>query len=103
MVKVRGYRVEPGDVESALAAHPEVEEAAVVATGAGVDARLEAFVVPTPGRAPGVLTLKRHLAERLPQYMIADRIHLVALLPRTGNGKVDRAALAGMISSPAER
>jgi non-ribosomal peptide synthetase component E (peptide arylation enzyme) len=37
--------------------------------------------------------------------MIADRIHLVALLPRTGNGKVDRAALAGMIScaSPAER
>jgi clorobiocin biosynthesis protein CloN4 len=98
MVKVRGYRVEPGDVESALAAHPEVEEAAVVATGAGVDARLEAFVVPTPGRAPGVLTLKRHLAERLPQYMIADRIHLVALLPRTGNGKVDRTALAGMIS-----
>jgi clorobiocin biosynthesis protein CloN4 len=93
MVKVRGYRVELGDVESVLAAHPDVEEAAVVATGAGVDARLEAFVVPTPGRSPGVLTLKRHIAERLPPYMIADRIHLIVMLPRTGNGKVDRAAL----------
>jgi clorobiocin biosynthesis protein CloN4 len=93
MVKVHGYRVELGDCESALAAHPDVEEAAVVATGTGMDARLEAFVVPVPGRAPGVLTLKRHSAERLPPYMIADRIHLVAGLPRTGNGKIDRVAL----------
>ncbi|GAA3348261.1 D-alanine--poly(phosphoribitol) ligase [Amorphoplanes nipponensis] len=95
MVKVRGYRVEPGDVESALAAHPDVEEVAVVATGVGTDARLEAYVVPVAGRTPGVLTLKRHSAERLPPYMIADRFHLVAGLPRTGNGKVDRKALAG--------
>jgi amino acid adenylation domain-containing protein len=94
MVKIHGYRVELGDVESALAAHPDVEEAAVVATGVGIDVRLEAFVVPVAGRAPGVLTLKRHSAERLPPYMIADRIHLVAGLPRTGNGKVDRVALA---------
>jgi clorobiocin biosynthesis protein CloN4 len=94
MVKVRGHRVEPGDVESALAAHPDVQEAAVVATGEGMDARLEAFVVPVAGRAPGVLALKRHSAERLPAYMIADRIHVVAELPRTGNGKVDRVALA---------
>jgi amino acid adenylation domain-containing protein len=93
MVKVHGYRVELGDVESALAAHPDVEEAAVISTGAGMDARLEAFVVPVAGRVPGVLALKRHSAERLPPYMIADRIHLVAWLPRTGNGKVDRAAL----------
>jgi clorobiocin biosynthesis protein CloN4 len=94
MVKVRGYRVELGDVEAALAAHPDVDEAAVVATGVGIDVRLEAFVVPVAGRVPGVLTLKRHSAERLPPYMIADRIHVVAGLPRTGNGKVDRAALA---------
>lgn len=93
MVKVRGYRVELGDVEAALAAHPDVEEAAVVATGVGADARLEAFVVPVAGRRPGALALKRHSAERLPPYMIADRIHVVAGLPRNGNGKVDRAAL----------
>ncbi|MFI6599318.1 amino acid adenylation domain-containing protein [Nonomuraea sp. NPDC050536] len=93
MVKVRGHRVELGDVESALAAHPDVDEAAVVVGGDGSDAWLEAFVVPVAGRAPGVLALKRHSAERLPPYMIANRIHLVAELPRTGNGKVDRAAL----------
>lgn len=94
MVKVRGYRVELGDVESALADHHDVEEVAVIATGSGGSARLEAFVVPAAGRVPGVLALKRHSAERLPPYMIADRIHVVPGLPRTGNGKVDRAALA---------
>lgn len=93
MVKVHGYRVELGDVESALVSHPDVEEAVVVATGTGMEARLEAFVVPVPGREPGVLALMRHSAERLPTYMIADRIHLVAGLPRTGNGKIDRVAL----------
>jgi amino acid adenylation domain-containing protein len=94
MVKVHGYRVEPGDVESVLAAHPDVEEAAVVATGGGMDARLVAFVVPVAGRVPGELALKRHCAEYLPRYMITDRIHVVAGLPRNGNGKVDRAALS---------
>jgi len=105
MVKVRGYRVELGDVESALAAHPDVEEVAVVAAGAGMDVRLEAFVVPVAGRTPGALALKRHSAERLPPYMIADRIHLVAGLPRAGNGKVDRAALTRHAHhpGPAER
>ena len=105
MVKVRGYRVELGDVESALAAHPDVEEATVVAIDTGIDVRLEAFVVPVAGQAPGALALKRHSAERLPPYMIADRIHLVAALPRTSNGKVDRAALTrhGHPRLPAER
>jgi clorobiocin biosynthesis protein CloN4 len=104
MVKVRGYRVELGDVESALAAHPDVEEVAVVAAGAGMDVRLEAFVVPAPERTPGVLALKRYSAERLPSYMIADRIHLVAGLPRTSNGKVDRVALTRQCRhEPADR
>jgi amino acid adenylation domain-containing protein len=94
MVKVRGHRVELGDVESVLVAHPDVEEVAVVATGEGLDRSLKAFVVPTAGRTPGVLSLKRHSAERLPPYMIADVVHVVPDLPRTGNGKVDRAALA---------
>ncbi|MFD1939785.1 amino acid adenylation domain-containing protein [Nonomuraea mangrovi] len=102
MVKVRGHRVELGDVESALTAHADVDEAAVVVVGDGPDARLEAFVVPVAGRAPGLLALKRHSAGRLPPYMIADRIHLVTGLPRTGNGKVDRAALgSGAHHNPA--
>lgn len=94
LVKVRGHRIEPGEVEAALVSHPDVAEAAVVVRGAGVDARLEAFIVARPGREPSVLALKRHSSERLPTYMIADQMHLVPCLPRTQTGKTDRLALA---------
>jgi len=94
MVKVRGHRIEPGEVETVLAAHPEVAQAAVVVHGAGVDARLTAFIVARPGSTPSVLSLKRHSAEHLPRYMIADEVHLVPYLPQTPNGKTDRLALA---------
>lgn len=93
MVKVRGHRVELGEVEATLAMHPGVAEAVVIVRGAGMDARLEAFVVPRPGHEPGVLALKRHCAERLPRYMIADEFHFVPSLPRTRTGKTDRAML----------
>jgi amino acid adenylation domain-containing protein len=93
MVKVRGHRIEPGELETVITAHPDVAEAAVVVRGTGVDARLEAYVVARRGRHPGVLTIKRHLAERLPLYMIADTVHIVSGLPRTRTGKTDRAAL----------
>jgi clorobiocin biosynthesis protein CloN4 len=94
MVKVRGYRVELGDVEAALTAHGEVAAAAVVVTGSGMDARLTAYIVPADGRRPGALALKRYSSERLPAYMIADTFRLVTELPRTSNGKVDRRTLA---------
>jgi amino acid adenylation domain-containing protein len=101
MVKVRGHRIELGEVEATLMAHPDVGDAAVVVTGEGIYAALEAFVVPAGGRAPGVLALKRHSAQSLPTYMIVDRVHLVAELPRTRNGKVDRAKLAGLAGKSA--
>lgn len=93
MVKVRGHRIELGEIEAVLTTHPDVADAAVVVLGAGVDARLAAFVVAHNGRQPGVLALKRHSAQRLPRYMVVDGVHLVAELPRTRNGKIDRAAL----------
>ncbi|MEU8206887.1 amino acid adenylation domain-containing protein [Streptosporangium sp. NPDC049046] len=93
MVKVRGHRVELGEVEAVLGGHPEVADVAVIVGGEGADARLHAFVVPVRDRTPGVLSLKRHSAERLPPYMIADEFHFVGELPRTRNGKIDRAAL----------
>lgn len=93
MVKVRGHRVELGEVESALLAHPDVAEVAVVATGAGMSSRLEAFVVPANGHAPSLLSAKRHCAERLPRYMIVDAVHTLDALPRTQNGKTDRRRL----------
>jgi clorobiocin biosynthesis protein CloN4 len=95
LVKVRGHRIELGEVEAALSAHQAVAETAAVVTGSGLEARLKVYVVPAKGRDPGVLELKRHIAQRLPRYMIADEVHLVGELPRTDNGKVDRRALAG--------
>jgi clorobiocin biosynthesis protein CloN4 len=92
-VKVRGHRIELGEIETTCDAHDEVETAAVVVAGEGMDARLVAFVVPAAGARPGALALRRHLAERLPSYMITDHVHLLDDLPRTRNGKIDRPAL----------
>jgi clorobiocin biosynthesis protein CloN4 len=94
MVKVRGHRIELGDVEAAIGQHPGVQACAVVVHGSGLQARLVAFVVPAPGAAPTLLELKRHCAERLPRYMIVDLVETVEALPRTRNGKIDRLALA---------
>lgn len=92
-VKVRGHRVGLAEVELAIAAHPDVENVAVVVAGDGIDARLVAFVVPVRGREPGPLALKAHSARLLPSYAVVDRVHLTADLPRTSNGKIDRPAL----------
>src|SRR5205823_5830459 len=93
-VKVRGYRIELGEIEAVLAAHADVHQAVVVAredvsTGPG-DRRLVAYCV-----APGVAAagLQAYLAERLPAYMVPAAYVLVAALPVTANGKVDRRAL----------
>ncbi|MGW6272453.1 amino acid adenylation domain-containing protein [Streptomyces sp. NPDC055060] len=100
MVKVRGHRVELGEIEACLARHPAVGEATVLVEGAGTAARIVAVVVPD-GAPPGLLALKRHCAERLPRYMIPDAVLTVAELPRTRNGKTDRQALrTALLHSP---
>lgn len=98
MVKVRGNRIELGEVETALTTHPDVAEAHAVVVGEGVNARLVVFVVPLPDRRPGLLALRAHCAQRLPRYMIADDVHVIGDLPRTRSGKIDRAALASRAS-----
>jgi amino acid adenylation domain-containing protein len=94
MVKVRGHRVEPGDIEAALEEHPAIHEAAVLVMGADLEARLMAFVVPVGEEIPSLLEIKRHCAARLPRYMIVDEVRVTSALPRTRNGKVDRQALS---------
>jgi clorobiocin biosynthesis protein CloN4 len=92
-VKVRGHRIGLGEVELAIAGHPDVDDVAVVVAGSGIEARLVAFVVPAPGRTPGPLAIRAHCARLLPSYALADSVHIGPDLPRTGNGKVDRPAL----------
>jgi amino acid adenylation domain-containing protein len=100
MLKVRGRRIEPGEIEAALLAHPAIREAVVIAAGSGLDARLVGCVVSAGGAAPTLLQLKRHCAERLPRYMIVDEVRVLPELPRTRNGKIDRRALAAVIACP---
>lgn len=98
MVKVRGYRIELGEIEAVLHSSLRIREAAVVTRGEGLGAKLVAFVA-AHGDGPSLLEMKRLCAERLPRYMIVDELHVVSALPRTGNGKVDRAALRALAES----
>ncbi|WP_205855820.1 non-ribosomal peptide synthetase, partial [Phytoactinopolyspora endophytica] len=89
-VKVRGHRIELGEVEAALTAHPAVAQAVVVAPGERDRKRLVGFV-----QADGdvVGALPDFLAERLPAHAVPGRILPVDALPLTANGKIDRAEL----------
>ncbi|MFJ9846533.1 non-ribosomal peptide synthetase [Kitasatospora sp. NPDC101155] len=94
-VKVRGFRIEPGEVEHALLRIPEVAEAAVVVRRAGQgDAALTACVVLAEGARPAAETLRGLLAERLPAHLVPTAWTVLDALPLTGSGKVDRRALA---------
>ncbi len=101
-VKVRGHRVEPGEVEAALRRHSSVRDAVVVQRtlrgGAepGERAALVAYVVAADGggeRRPTVAELRGHLAASLPEALIPARFVVLAALPLTSTGKVDRRAL----------
>lgn len=93
MVKLRGHRVETGEVEAGLQAHPAVGEVAVVVSGTDVEAKLVAYVVSANDERLDLLEAKRHCATVLPRHMIIDSIRHVKELPRTDNGKVDRRLL----------
>ncbi|HVS00275.1 MAG TPA: non-ribosomal peptide synthetase, partial [Thermoanaerobaculia bacterium] len=93
-VKVRGFRIEPGEVEAALALYPGVDEAVVTARpGPAGDLRLVAYVASAAGAAGGAGELRAYLEELLPAYMVPSSFVTLAALPRTPNGKLDRRAL----------
>lgn len=91
-VKVRGQRVELGEVEAALRSHPQVGDVAVVMVGEGRDAALAAYVVPR-GNKPDPADVRAFLAERLPMTMLPRAVVALDALPRTRSGKLDRNAL----------
>ena len=93
-VKVRGHRVEIGEVEAALRAHPALADAAVTApVGPGGDRRLVAYVVARDGAELSLASVRAHLLATLPPYMLPSAIVPIAALPLTRSGKVDRNAL----------
>jgi acyl carrier protein len=94
LVKIRGFRVETGEVESALRALQEIKQAVVVvgADGTG-EKRLVAYVVPERDSLVTPMALRRRLNEKLPDYMVPQTFVMLNELPLTANGKIDRNAL----------
>jgi amino acid adenylation domain-containing protein len=99
-VKVRGYRVELGEVEAALRSHPGIASVVAVLRTEGDDAQLVAYAVPRQGgyamsHAERLTpeSLAAWVTDRLPAYMVPSAVVLLDQLPLTANGKIDRAAL----------
>lgn len=93
-LKIRGYRVEHGEIEVRVREHPDVAQAVVVAREFGAtDIRLVAYLTPAFGRDPDGAALRRHLAQWLPAYMRPQHLAVLRALPHTPNGKIDRRAL----------
>ena len=98
MVKRRGYRVELGEIEAGLYKHPDIKEAAVIATAdeeAGVT--ITAFLSGQSGRSVSLIALKRFCSENLPLYMIPDRFSWHDALPKTSTDKIDYQRLKDMV------
>jgi len=93
-VKLRGFRVELGEIESILLGHPAVREAVVVVREDGPGGnRLVAYLTAKDGRSPDVSELRNLVRGKLPDYMVPSAFVALDKLPLTPNGKVDRKAL----------
>ncbi|MFF2191366.1 amino acid adenylation domain-containing protein [Streptomyces sp. NPDC058157] len=93
-VKIRGLRIEPAEIEHALAGHPAVGQAAVTVVDTAAGPALAGYAVPAEGTpAPDPRELREHLRARLPDYMVPATLTLLDAFPVTANGKTDLAAL----------
>lgn len=102
-VKVRGFRVELGEIESAIGEFPGIRSSVVLAKpGRDGHAQLAAFVTTIDGSAVAPIDVQRFVRERVPDYMVPSAVHWMAELPLTPNGKVDRRALLQIEIDPAQ-
>jgi acyl carrier protein len=95
-VKVRGFRVEPLEIEAALAEFPGVKESVVLAVGTVDERRLAAYFTTVQDSSLSVKELRSYLRNRLPEYMIPSTFARLSRLPLTPNGKIDRKALPAL-------
>jgi acyl-coenzyme A synthetase/AMP-(fatty) acid ligase len=102
-IKLRGYRIEPGEIEAALCAEPGIAEAVVLVRGTPeAGERLVAYVTGRPGQPiPGAAALQSAVAAKLPSYMVPTVVVLPAF-PRLPSGKLDRRALPEPVEGPAD-
>ena len=95
-IKLRGYRIEPGEIETWLARNPNVREAAVIAENSSMGkTQLVAYVVSNGADTPTSSDLRHFLKQQFPEYMVPSRIVFLDALPLQTNGKLDRNALLG--------
>ena len=96
MIKTRGYRVELGEIEAVMVAHPAVNEAVALAIpDEAIGNTIRAIVTINNSDLLTSTELKRHCAEKLPPYMVPEEVEFRDTLPRTGTGKIDRQRLQG--------
>jgi amino acid adenylation domain-containing protein len=89
-IKIRGFRVEPAEIESAMCRHPQVAQAvATVYEPVPGDRRLAGYLVPQPRTRPSLTDLRRFLARELPHYLVPAAFVQLEKVPLTANGKVD--------------
>jgi acyl carrier protein len=93
-VKIRDFRIEPGEIQTVLARHEKVSEAVVVPrSAAGGEQRLVAYVVPDGDAPPTIDELRTFLSDQLPEPLVPSAFAVIEALPRTTHGKMDLKAL----------
>lgn len=98
-VKIRGVRIEPGEIETCLVQYPGVRQAAVVVQedDSGQKCLVAYLVAEQPGEIPDVAGARTFLGDKLPSYLIPSRFVMLDALPLTTSGKVDRRAIGGLV------
>jgi non-ribosomal peptide synthetase component F len=98
-VKIRGFRIELGEIEALLASHPQIWETVVLVwDDTRGDKRLVAYIVPQPEITITIDEIRQFLKAKLPDYMVPNAFVILAALPLTANGKIDRRALPPPVS-----